>query len=282
MPIAVVAAAGAAALLYLPVLTGLGRQWTSDPAASHGVLLAAAAAFVAFRRRSVVRALPMQPHVAGLGVTAFAMLLYLAGSLAGDLFVQRVSLPVALAGAVLAVAGTAHGRALFAPIALFALAIPLPAIVVTYLTLPLQLVSSQIAADMLHASSIDVVRQGNLLVLDQITLEVAEACSGLQSLLSLGSVAAVGAALLPIDRWGKAVMFVAVVPIAIIGNGFRVAATGWLVTWIGEMAVRGFIHDATGYAAFLVMCGGLFSLLWIGRFGANRESPIMNRESEAL
>ena len=281
MPIAVVAAAGAAALLYAPVLIGLGRQWTSDPAASHGVLLAGAAVFVAYRRKTLVRTLPTHPHGLGLLVTGLAMLMYLAGSLAGDLFVQRVSLPLALAGAVLAVAGTAHGRALFAPIALFALAIPLPSIVVTYLTLPLQLVSSQIAADMLHASSIDVVRQGNLLVLDRITLEVAEACSGLQSLLSLGSVAAVGAALLPLDRWGRAVMFVAVVPIAIIGNGFRVAATGWLATWIGEMAVRGFIHDATGYAAFLVMCGGLFSLLWIGRFAAN-EPAVMNRESEAL
>jgi exosortase len=119
-------------------------------------------------------------------------------------------------------------------------------------------------------------------VLDQITLEVAEACSGLQSLLSLGSVAAVGAALLPLDRWGRTVMFAAVVPIAIIGNGLRVAATGWLATWIGEMAVRGFIHDATGYAAFLVMCGGLFSLLWIGRFAPKHQPQMMNRESEAL
>jgi exosortase len=169
---------------------------------------------------------------------------------------------------VLAVAGTAYARTLFAPMALMALAIPLPAIIVTYLTLPLQLVSSQVAADMLQMSGMNVARQGNLLVLDHITLEVAEACSGLGSLLSLGSVAAVGAALLPIDRWGRMVMFAVVVPIAIIGNGLRVAATGWLSTWMGEMATKGAIHEATGFAAFLVMCALMFLLLWIGRFSA--------------
>jgi exosortase len=282
MPIAVVAAAGAAVLLYAPILFGLARQWGSDPAASHGWLLAGAAAFVAVRRARSLRALPVSPRAVGLAITAAAMLLYLAGSLAGDLFVQRVSLPLAVVGAVLAVAGVAQLRTLLAPVALFALAIPLPAIVVTYLTLPLQLVSSQIAADMLHASSINVIRHGNLLVLDQITLEVAEACSGLQSVLSLGSVAAVGAAMLPIDRWGRALMFAAVLPIAIIGNGLRVATTGWLTTWIGEMAVEGLVHQATGYAAFLVMCAGLFSLLWIGRFTPNREWRIVSRESEVL
>jgi exosortase/archaeosortase family protein len=78
------------------------------------------------------------------------------------------------------------------------------------------------------------------------------------------------------------VMFASVVPIAIIGNGLRVAATGWLTTWIGEMAVKGVIHDATGYAAFLVMCAGMFSLLWIARPSANPESRIVNREQEAM
>jgi exosortase len=282
MPIAVIAAATAAALLYAPILIGLARQWASDPAASHGWLLAGAAAFVAYRRARSLRATSFSPRRVGLAVTAVAMLVFLIGSLAGDLFVQRVSLPLAISGAVLAIAGALQFRTLLAPIVLFALAIPLPAIIVAYLTLPLQLVSSQIAADMLRATSLNVLREGNLLMLDQITLEVAEACSGLQSLLSLGSVAAVGAALLPIDRWGKGLMFVSVVPIAIIGNGLRVAMTGWLSMWIGQMAAEGLVHEATGFVAFLVMCAGLFALVWIGRLTPNREWRPANRESEVL
>jgi exosortase len=264
------AVVAALALLYAQVAVGLVRQWSTDPAASHGLLLIAAAVFLLLQRWPALRRVPVQPSSVGLVLAGVAMLVYLAGAIAGDLFVQRASLPVAIAGAIYSTAGLGYLRALVAPIALLIIAIPLPAIVVTYVTLPLQLVSSQIAADMLHASSIHVVRQGNLLVLDAITLEVAEACSGLQSLLSLISVTAVGAALLPINRWGRLAMFASVLPIAIIGNGFRVAATGVLSTWIGPLAVEGAIHEATGYVAFAMMCAGLFGLLWIGRFSPPR------------
>lgn len=267
---AAVFAAGAGALLYGSVLLGLVRQWSTDPAAAHGWLLAAAGTFLLWRRWPSLRTLPVHPSMSGAAVAAAAMALYLAGSLAGDLFVQRVSLPLALTGAVMGSASVAHARAAFAPLALLALAIPLPAVFVQSATLPLQLVSSQIAADMLQASSVNVVLQGNLLVLDRITLEVAEACSGLQSLLSLFSVAAVASALLPINAWGRATLFAAVLPVAIIGNGLRVAATGLLTTWMGEAAVRGLVHEATGYAAFLVMCAGIFALLWLGRFSSSR------------
>jgi exosortase len=262
----VAAVVAAAILLYAQVAAGLIRQWTTDPGASHGLLLVGAALFVLIKRWPALRRVPARPSTAGIALAGMAMLIYLAGAVAGDLFVQRVSLPVALAGAAYAIAGPACLRLLFAPIALIAMALPLPAIVVTYVTLPLQLVSSQIATDLLAASSIHVVRQGNLLVLDSITLEVAQACSGLQSLLSLASVAAVGAALLPINRWGRILMFAAVLPIAIIGNGFRVAATGVLGTWFGRAAAEGAVHELTGFAAFVAMCAAVFALLWIGRF----------------
>lgn len=253
-------------LLYGQVAVGLVRQWASDPAASYGLLLVAAAVFLLFQRWPALRGVPVQPAMTGVAIAVIAMLIYLAGAIAGDLFVQRVSLPLAMVGAVYAVAGPAVLRRVAAPLALFALALPLPAIVVTYVTLPMQLVASQIATDLLNLSNIHVVRQGNLLVLDSITLEVAEACSGLQSLMSLTSVAAVGAALLPINWWGRIVMFVAVLPIAIIGNGLRVAATGVLSTWFGRVAAEGLIHEMTGFAAFAAMCAGMFALLWIGRF----------------
>jgi exosortase len=99
-----------------------------------------------------------------------------------------------------------------------------------------------------------VVRDGNLLTLPNITLEVAEACSGLRSVISLVAVAAVCGALIPLSWKRSALLVVAAIPIAVVGNGFRVAATGILATWIGPIAVRGAIHEATGFVAFLAMC----------------------------
>ena len=136
------------------------------------------------------------------------------------------------------------------------LAIPLPAVMVTQLTLPLQLVASQVAAGLLDASSIEVARQGNLLILRDITLEVADACSGLRSLISLVSVAAMVGAVLQLRPQRALFLMAAAAPIAVIGNGVRVFATGVLTTWFGEVAVRGFVHDLTGYVAFLAMMRG--------------------------
>jgi exosortase len=253
-------AAVAAAVLYGPVVSGLVRQWYADPVSSHGVLLVVAAGFVTWQRRARLAAAVPRPRNWGFGLLVLALAGYLAGSLAGDIFAQRVSLPLAVAGAVVALAGTVHARLLLPAMALLLLAVPLPSSVVTALTLPLQLVASQVAAALLGAASIDVVQQGNLLMLREITLEVADACSGLRSLVSLISVAAIVGALLSLGIQRTAWLMVAAAPIAVIGNGLRVAATGFLTTWIGEAAVRGVLHDVTGYIAFAGMCAAIVLL----------------------
>lgn len=250
----------AAAGLYAPVVTGVAQQWWVDPYSSHGVLLAGAAAFVLRRRWASLWALPPDPRNWGFVLLGCALLLYVAGTLAGDLFTRRISLPIAIAASVVALLGTGHLRLLLAPLALIVLAVPLPGVVVTYLTMPLQLAASQVATGILHTAQVDVIRQGNLLVLPGITLEVADACSGLRSLVSLISVAAMSGAVLSLAPQRAIFLVVAAAPIAVVGNGVRVAATGLLTTWIGETAVRGALHDLTGYAAFLMMCAGVLLL----------------------
>jgi exosortase len=250
----------AAAGLYGSAIAGLATQWTTDENSSHGLLLVGAAALVLYRRWRSLRTLSLNPANSGFLVLAGALLVYAAGTITGDVFVVRVSLPFAIAGCVLALCGHAHARRVAAPIGLLLLAIPLPMVIVTHLTLPLQLVASQVAAETLDAAGVFVVREGNLLILRDLTLEVAEACSGLRSLVSLVTVGAVCAAVLGLSA-PRALMLMAVaVPVAVIGNGLRVAATGFLTTWFGEAAVRGVLHDVTGYAAFLAMCATIIGV----------------------
>jgi len=261
VPLTLVAFATVA--LYAAPVASMVRQWFEDSATAHGILLSGAAAFV-LRRTS--RTLPAaKPHNAGFAVIAFALLIYIVGTLLGDVFVLRLSLPILLAGFVATFFGFEYLRRLCAPLALLALAVPLPTVLVTDLTLPLQLTASRVAAVTLAASGIHVVRDGNLLILPTITLEVAEACNGLRSIVSLIAVAAVCAAVIPLNWWRSAVTIVAAVPIAIVGNGLRVAATGVLATWFGDAAARGSIHELTGLVAFLVMCAATFALLFVTR-----------------
>ncbi len=253
-------AAAAAIGLYAPVLAGLVRQWWIEPASSHGLLLIAVAGVVVNRRWRRWQALPLEPRDAGLAVVAAGLLIFAGGTITGDVFILRVSLPLVIVGAVLALAGPRHLRLMVAPLGLLLLAIPLPAVVVTHVTMPLQLIASHVAAGVLNAFQIPVVREGNLLMLERVTLEVADACSGLRSLISLISVTAVCAAFFSMRPRRVVLLMAAAVPVAIIGNGLRVAATGLLSTWIGEAAARGFLHDLTGYAAFVAMCAIIVGL----------------------
>jgi exosortase/archaeosortase family protein len=102
-------------------------------------------------------------------------------------------------------------------------------------------------------------------MLERATLEVADACSGLRSATSLLSVAAIGTTVLRL-RWERgALLMIVALPVAIVGNGFRVAATGYLTHWIGETATRGLVHDMTGYVAFIAMCAVTLAVLRLTR-----------------
>lgn len=246
-------AAAAAAGLYGSVVAGLAVQWVTDSDSSHGILLILAAAWVLRRRWPALRDLPIAPANIGFAVLGLALFIYLAGTLTGDIFILRVSMPIALAGCVLALFGLGHSRIALAPMALVAIAIPLPMVIVTTLTMPLQLIASQVAAEVLNASGVFVAREGNLLILRDITLEVAEACSGLRSLVSLITVSAVCAAGMSLPPRRALLMVATAIPVAVVGNGFRVAATGFLATWFGDIAVHGVVHELTGFVAFVGM-----------------------------
>jgi exosortase len=255
----------AGAVLYAPVLAAMGRQWVEDTTTAHGILLAAAAAVVVYRKLPLLRRQTIQPDSAGLWVVLLGLVVYLLGTLGAEVFVQRFSFPIVAIGCVAALTGRRQARLLLGACVLLFLAIPLPAVLVTATTLPLQLFASRLAETLLAAGSIPVVRDGNLLRLDHATIEVAEACSGLRSAISLISIGAVCTALMNLSTARAAVLIALAIPIAIVGNGARVAATGYMTQWFGEWAARGLVHDLTGYAAFAAMLGMTFAVLRLTR-----------------
>jgi exosortase len=270
--IAAAAGALAAAILYLPVLAGLVTQWARDGDAAYGALVAGGAALLFVQRRSRVRSLPRDGSNAGIAVLAAACVIYMVGTLAADVFLVRLSLPVMVVGSVLFLAGPHHVRALAAPLALLFVAIPLPSALVTELTMPLQLMASRCAALLLTGVGVPVVRDGNVLTLDYITLQVAEACSGMRSLVTLAALVAMYAAVreLPLRRF--VILAAATVPVALVGNGLRVAVTAVLAAWIGAEATRGAVHDATGWVAFVLMAAALHgSDSFLNRFRVDSE-----------
>ena len=271
------AAAAAAAILYGPLLIGLARQWVNDGDAAYGAVVAVAAAFVFRERWRRVRALPLTGSPAALIFVLASALLYFAGTLAADVFLVRLSLPALAASAIWFVAGSTHLRKLAAPLALCVVAIPIPDALVTEATLPLQLVASRSAAALVSAAGVPVVRDGNVLALGSVTLEVAQACSGMRSLVTLLALVAVYAAFRELPLRRTALLALATVPVALTGNSLRVAATALLATTsLGANAARGLTHDLTGWAAFVLMCALLAALTGV-RPGSDRGQSAVAR-----
>jgi exosortase len=165
-----------------------------------------------------------------------------------------------------------------APLIFLLIAIPLPALVVNEVTLPLQLAASQVAETTLGLMSIPVYRDGNLLVLPSATLQVAEACSGLRSAVSLGAVGVLLAWATEPTLLRRAVLIATTLPIAIFMNGMRVAATGVYTESVGHPPGAD-LHSFMGWVTFLVSIAALMTLQ---RIASPRPSSAPERAAVAL
>jgi exosortase len=246
------------AALYVGILARLVGQWWADPNFSHGFIVPIFSAFVLWQRRERLAALPLRPSWAGIPILAAALALLVIGTLGAEQFVSRISLLFVIAGLVLLFLGWSHMRAALFPWAFLVLMIPLPSLVFNQITLPLQLLASKLAASLLQTASVPVLREGNVLQLPAMSLEVAEACSGIRSLLSLITLALIYGYWMERRLWVRAALVLAAVPIAVLANGFRIVGTGLCVHYWNPERAQGFFHIFSGWIVFLVSLGLLF------------------------
>ncbi len=144
------------------------------------------------------------------------------------------------------------------------LMIPIPSIVFNQITFPLQLLASKVSAMVLPVLGVPILREGNVINLPAMALEVAEACSGIRSLMSLVTLAIIYGYLLERRLWIRWALALASVPIAVAANSFRIIGTGLLVQYWGPEMAEGYFHASWGWLIFvisLVMLYGLHSLI---------------------
>ena len=232
--------AGLVAALYGPVLMQMVVQWWQDPDYGHGFVVPLFAGYVLYQQRHKFRQVALSPTNVGFLLILGAIGLLLAGSLGAELFVARCSLLFLLGGMLLFFAGLKMLRAVAFPLAFLALMIPLPAIIYNQVTFPLQLLASQFSSSGLELVGVPVLREGNVLVLPNYSLEVVEACSGIRSLMSLIALAIAYGYFVEKRHWVRITLVVLMVPIAVASNAMRVMGAGMLTYWFGPQAAEGF------------------------------------------
>ena len=244
--------AGLLIALYHEIFSGLLYDWDNDPNYSHGFIVPFMSAYFVYERWSLLRQLPIQPSVLGIPILVMGMAMLVIGSVGAELFAQRMSFIVVITGLTLLILGKRALMTLSLPIVFLLFMIPLPAIVVNTIAFPLQIFAAQTASFCLFNLGIPVLREGNLITLAGSTLEVAEACSGLRSLVALLALGTVYAYFSQRQMWKRWVLVLLSIPIAILANALRVTGTGILAHYWGTEAAEGFYHTFEGWLVFVV------------------------------
>lgn len=245
--------------LYHSILYRLAVQWATDQDASHGFFVPAFALFVVWQNRDRLKSIRTSPSWTGLPIIVFALFLLVLGVLGVELFTERVSLLFLLAGIIILSRGWPLFRALLFPWAFLFLMVPLPAIILQQCTFPLQIFASKLATWLLQAVNIPASREGNVIYLPHITLQVIQACSGVRSLVSLITLAIIYGYLMENRNWVRVVLACAAVPIAIASNVFRIFVTGLMGELWDPDKAQGFYHEFQGWLVFVLALFLLFA-----------------------
>jgi exosortase len=273
---------------YAAVLVKLSRDWWVDENYSHGLLIPFIIGYILWLQRDNFATEPARPSVllGGLAV-AFSLFALWTGVAGAELYTQRMSLVLLIAGTVVYFGGLGFLRLILVPLGLLILAIPIPAIIFNKIAFPLQLFASRCAVWSMSVIGIPVLRQGNVIELkplnsfDTKKLEVVEACSGIRSLMTLMTLAVVFAYFThprsddsngPRGRfgflrsygfWRSTILILSAVPIAILTNASRVSGTGILSHYYGTGVADGFFHTFSGWAIYIVAFLLLFAVGWV-------------------
>ena len=253
----IVLLAGSFAFLYQNVIAKLVNDWYIDENYSHGFLIVPIALFFMWERREKLKGALPSPSSWGILIVLVSMGLLLAGILGSVLFLTRISILGTISGSILFLYGRNHLKVLILPLAFLLLMIPIPSIIFYQIAFPLQLLASRFGEMALLAFQIPVLREGNVIHLATTSLEVAEACSGIRSLISLLTLGIIYGYFTDSRIWVRIALAIGTIPIAIAANAIRVAGTGIAANFYGAEAAQGFFHTFSGWiifiAAFIMM-----------------------------
>ncbi len=199
----------------------------------------------------------------GIALLVGAILLRYVSGLAAELFTMRLSVVLALAGITAFYLGFRQVRAWWLPFALLVLSIPVPEVVRSSMTLPLQFRASRAGAALLEWRGVPVRLSGNIIEVPGRRLFVTEACSGLRSLTALVSISVLIGALMLRTWTARVTLLGGAVLVAIGINAVRVFLTGFLVVHAGPDTADGFLHTSEGWLLFLVSLALTAGVAWM-------------------
>ena len=261
-------------LLYGHIVVLLVQQWSDDPNYSHGFFVPICSAILLWVHRKAWMETTLEPSASGILFALAAMALLVVGTLGAELFLPRVSLCLLLGGLVVYFAGWPMLRAVKAPWLVLFLMIPLPVIIFNEFAFPLQVLATKSATSLLDLLQVPVLREGNIIILPSMSLDVVEACSGLRSLMSLITVATFYGLFFERRIWMRCLLVLFAVPVAVFANALRIVFSALLAQYVNRQLAEGFFHAFSGFLLFLLSFAALTGFHAMGNRIAHRRIAI--------
>lgn len=270
---------------HWPIFRDLWTFWQTSPDYSVGQLVPLVLIYLVWSDRKALGRLPVRTCWGGLALLVFAQgirffgLLYMYGSL------ERYSLILTLAGAILFLLGPVATRRMLYMLAFLVLMMPPPRYIHNHVALPLQNLATSGAVFGLEFLGYLVERQGNVLRLsDETTVAVAEACSGLRLLTAFIVVAATLAFVERRPPWQNTILVLSSLPIAILANILRLIVTILLYEYSGSEVADRFFHDYAGWSmmpfAVVVLLGEIWLIHWLITPDGDSHAKQVSRRSQ--
>src|SRR5262245_3684680 len=244
----------------LPILIG---SWIGSEDYSYGLFVPLISLLLIWQARHRIAIAGIGTSWWGLAVVSAGLLLYVMGEFATLYIVQHLSLWLVIVGLVIAFIGVPGARVIAFSLAYLLTSIPLPTFFYSNLSSRLQLWSSALGVSSLQLVGVTAFREGNVIDLGQVQLQVVEACSGIRYLFPLTTLALLCAYLFKDRVWKRVLLVVSSIPISVLVNGFRIGMIGVLVEWYGQGASEGFSHLFEGWVLFMASLGLLILEMWL-------------------
>ena len=265
------------ALAYIPTIIALNAGPWQTEQEGHGPFLMAAAAYFAWKKGDRLRAAAFRPapFFGWVGLLGGLLLLYV-GRSQNILTLEMLGLLPILAGAVLMVGGWPMLKILTFPIFLLFFAVPPPGWLLDAATLPLKILISDVVSRKMYAFGYPVAQNGVVIMVGPYQLLVKDACAGMNSIFALSAIGVIYVYMMQYRSWWRNIVIIlAILPITIAANMVRVFALVLIAYYLGSSVVEGFVHDATGFALFVVAF--LILILFDGFLAALAAMAIFSR-----
>jgi exosortase len=239
-------------VLYFQMWEQLFSAWQNKPQVSHGYLIIPISIWLLNNIHKKSEPAKSEPSIKGVFLVSVGLILYMLASVSEVATLANVSYMISLAGLIVALFGFSTFKAYLFPYLFLFFMFPIPDILYLELTSPLKLFASNLSTSFISLLGFNVIREGNILQLPHFQMQVVEACSGMQSLISFVMLGVLLAFFFKGPCWKKFLIISFAIPIAILNNILRISGTGIVGELYGEKAVNGVYHSILGMASFSI------------------------------